>query len=118
MTREKLEKVISRIEDGWLVTVSCDSGWDDLIVSLDKELSDIDPNYVIHQIKEKFGGLRYYFATNTDKRSEMNGIVKRYEDLSLQTCEISGKPGVLMSKNGFYKTLSPEEAPEGFAPVE
>lgn len=101
-----------------MVTIQCDSGWDDLISDLDKELSGIDPNYVIHQVKEKFGGLRFYFATNTDKRAEMNEVVKRYEELSQQTCEISGKPGVLMSRDGLYKTLSPEFVSEGFAPVD
>lgn len=118
MTREKLENVLSRFEDGWFVTIQCESGWDDLIADLDKELSSIDPNYVVHQVKEKFGGLRFYFATNTDKRAEMNEVVKRYEDLSLRTCELSGKPGVLMSKEGFYRTLNPDEAPEGFAPID
>ena len=118
MTREKLENVLSRFEDGWFVTIQCESGWDDLIADLDRELSSIDPSYVVHQVKEKFGGLRFYFATNTNKRGEMNEVVKRYEDLSLRTCELSGKPGVLMHKNGFYRTLSPEEAPEGFAPVD
>lgn len=108
---------MSRFEDGWVVTVQCDSGWDDLIVDLDRELRDIDPNYVIHQIKEKFGGLRLYFDTKTDKRSEMNAVVKKYEDLSQQTCELSGKPGVLMTDGYTYKTLSQESASKGFAPV-
>jgi hypothetical protein len=35
-------------------------GWLPVLVELDRVLALIDPEYQIHQIKEKFGGLRYY----------------------------------------------------------
>lgn len=109
---------MSRFEEGWSVSISCDPGWDDLIASLDRELSEIDNNYVVHQVKEKFGGLRFYFDTQTDKRAEMNQVVRKYEELSQKTCELTGEPGILMSDGRTYKTLNPETAPAGFAPVD
>jgi hypothetical protein len=44
----------------------------------------------------------------------MSIIVDKYEDLSAQTCELTGKPGVLMHDGGWLKTLSVEHAPEGY----
>ncbi len=35
-------------------------GWLPYLIQLDEILTLIDPDYQIHQIKEKFGGLRYY----------------------------------------------------------
>ena len=35
-------------------------GWADLIIELDRHLRYISPDYEVFQVKEKFGGLRYY----------------------------------------------------------
>lgn len=58
---EALAAMLRRIPDGWGRWISCDRGWYALIVELDGQLSALLPNYVIHQVKEKFGGLRYYW---------------------------------------------------------
>lgn len=63
---EALRGILLRIPDGWGRWISCDSGWYSLIVELDEQLRALLPNYVIHQIKEKFGGLRYYWASGED----------------------------------------------------
>lgn len=68
-------------------------------------------SFKIHQIKEKFGGLRFYYSVKKD--SEIFGaMVAVAELLSQCTCEITGNPGELYVKNGFIKTLSPEKAQE------
>ena len=90
-------------------------GWHQLIVDCDKELSAIDPNYGVLQIKEKFGALRYYMTPSNDTTSEqrdaMWGITYKYEELSKTICEATGGPGVLMkSIGGWRKTLNPEYA--------
>jgi hypothetical protein len=42
-------------------------GWTPIIKALDKQLGEIAPNYEIKQVKEKFGGLRYYYYIPTSK---------------------------------------------------
>jgi len=63
---EALAAILRRITDGWGRWIACDSGWYSLIVELDEQLRALLPNYVIHQIKEKFGGLRYYWEAGED----------------------------------------------------
>lgn len=38
----------------------CDDGWGTLIAELETKLKRLSPDYTISQVKEKFGGLRYY----------------------------------------------------------
>ncbi len=63
---EALAAMLRRIPDGCGRSISCDSGWYSLIVELDEQLRALLPNYVIHQIKEKCGGLRYYWESGED----------------------------------------------------
>ena len=42
------------------------------------------------QVKEKYGGLRFYMTCDTD---EISNLVEEAEALSLKTCEECGKPG-------------------------
>ena len=50
--------IMMRIPDGWGRWIRCDRGRDSIIVDVDQKLAELDPNYVVHQVKEKFGGLR------------------------------------------------------------
>ena len=93
--------------------VNVDKGWHQIIVDCDKELTAIDPNYQILQIKEKFGRLRYYMSPSNDttpqQRDAMYEVVSKYENIAARTCEVTGLPGVLMkSIGGWLKTLNPE----------
>ena len=90
--------------------VDCDAGWHQLIVDTHAKLVELDPNYQIAQIKEKFGGLRYYYDTGASASVEyaMRMIVTKAEILSSSICEITGLPGELMVKGGQYKTLNRE----------
>lgn len=58
---EALRGMLLRIPDGWGRWISCDRGWYPLLVELDKQLRALLPDYVICQVKEKYGGLRYYW---------------------------------------------------------
>jgi len=93
--------------------ISVDEGWYQIIIDCDNELTQIDPGYKILQIKEKFGGLRYYIQSSDRATSEteekMEAVIRKYEEIASRTCEVTGKPGVLMkATSGRYKTLSPE----------
>lgn len=63
---EALAAMLRRIPDGWGRWIGCGSGWYALIVELDEQLCALLPNYAIHQVKEKFGGLRYYWEAGED----------------------------------------------------
>lgn len=62
-------------------------GWSGLI---DKIWDGLTPNVLIEQIKEKFGGLRFY-AGYTDDIQDL--IIRLAEKESYTICERCGKPG-------------------------
>lgn len=77
----------------------CSDGWADVIYNLCKELNDLyienglgPENIQVMQIKEKFGGLRFYTNGLTEEGYE---IIDKYKDLSYKTCELCGEPGKL-----------------------
>lgn len=59
---ESILEILNRIPRGWGRWISLDSGWYPLIIDLNKKLAELDPDYEAHQVKEKFGSLRYYFG--------------------------------------------------------
>ncbi|MGH2879027.1 MAG: hypothetical protein ACRDK4_05395 [Solirubrobacteraceae bacterium] len=63
---DALQAMLLRIPDGWGRWISCDRGWYPLLVELDEQLRALLPDYVIHQVKEKFGGLRYYWESGEE----------------------------------------------------
>lgn len=98
--------------------IAIDEGWYKLVLDCHNEIVRIDPEYRIHQIKEKFGSLRYYFELSEsywqipkDQRIDLTPVIAKYEAISKETCEATGRPGVLMqSPNGWFKTLNPRWA--------
>lgn len=82
-------EVLSRIPDGWGRWISCDAGWYPLITELGAELAAIDPNYVVHQIKEKFGTLRFYTDTKAEgeRLQRFEALIAGAETRSANTCE-------------------------------
>lgn len=110
-----VEALKTKIPQSYGKYISVDEGWYQIIVDCDKELTAIDPNYQILQIKEKFGGLRYYISPCNDatveQREKMHQIVQKYEKIASITCEATGLNGVLMkSVGGWLKTLNVEYA--------
>lgn len=118
-----LQPILARINPDYGVHISCDSGWWTLISNCDKELSAVDPDYTIFQVKEKFGGLRYYYSpSNPDNRTKMDEIVRKYEKICAMTCELTGRHGYLLRKGkkgmGMLKTLNEGFLQEGWERVE
>lgn len=112
------EQIFSRIDPTFGRTIDCDSGWWEMIVHCDRELSQIDPSYSILQIKEKFGGLRYYYRpSNSDLRTKMDIVVAKYERICSMICEKTGLHGELMKRSGVYKTLHRSFIDEGWNPI-
>jgi hypothetical protein len=92
---EGLSKIMDRIPDGWGRWISHGKGWYKIICETDEMLSYIDPDYEIHQVKEKFGTLRFYYQSNTYSYDSiqvkvMDALVGRAEQRSSMTCESCG----------------------------
>ena len=107
-----VEMLKKKIGPGYWKSIDVDEGWYQLVIDCDKELTQIDPNYQIAQIKQKFGGLRYYFqSSSSNAYNAMEEVVRKYETIAAVTCESTGEAGVLMrSKSGWYRTLNMEYA--------
>ena len=112
-TQLQIEELKKKILPGYWQSVDVDEGWYQIVLDCDRELTQIDPSYQIVQIKQKFGGLRYYFESSPllGTRKAMDDVVAKYEAVAAVTCEATGNPGVLMkSAGGWVKTLDPEYA--------
>jgi len=80
---------------------SCGDGWLQLIHDLIEELIAAGWDKHSTQIKEKFGGLRFYIGGGSE---EVWDIISKYEKLSYETCEDCGEPGEIR-KGGWWRTL-------------
>lgn len=95
--------------------IECGDGWYDIIDVLcgniqhhikynSKGLSEEEKSavqFTAEQIKEKFGGLRFYGYNSDDKISAMISIA---ESLSVRTCEYCGDKATVQT-NGWIKNL-------------
>lgn len=95
-------KIIDRIPVNWGKYIGTGKGWDSIIIKLDEELAKIDPNYEVHQVKEKFGGLRYYCSL--DAHPEASQRIREAEKEASVTCEDCGALGTLRT-GGWMRTL-------------
>ena len=73
---------------------------------LDELCAKLEPYGVVAaQIKEKFGGLRFYLeSTPSDKWDEIHNLITEAERQSYKTCERCGQPGDLRG-GGWARTL-------------
>lgn len=97
-----LRSLLERIPDGWGRWIGCGRGWYPILARLEERLNQLDPDYRVHQIKEKFGTLRFYWEGDIP---DGDAIVDEAEAESARTCELCGGPGRLRSKGGWLKTL-------------
>lgn len=101
---QKLQSILDRIPAQWGKWIQVDKGWHDILVDLDCKLAALDPSYEVFQVKEKFGGLRYYCSLETDEARE---LIQTAEEKAAVTCEQCGQPGKSVSIRGWIKTLCP-----------
>jgi len=114
-----VEAMLRRIPDNWGRIIGCDRGWFPLIVQLDHDLAQLDPSYVVFQVKEKWGALRLYFESAPEVAEAMQAVVDRATKASRGICELCGAPGMLMEDLLRVKTLCPRcGLAEGLLPVE
>jgi hypothetical protein len=81
---------------------SVDEGWYPLIKDLIDDLIKLGWNKQVCQVKEKFGGLRFYINEGSD---EIYDRLIKAERESYHICEKCGEKGELRNDNGWYLTL-------------
>lgn len=69
--------------------IEADNGWYDLIRNLCEKIMALDPpeEFKADQVKEKFGGLRFYYSNGS---KEIGKLVGEAETESYKTCETCG----------------------------
>jgi hypothetical protein len=81
-------------------------GWSDLLKRLVEDLFKLGWDGSVLQVKEKFGGLRFYPGSVSD---ECHDRIMEAESESYKICEECGAPGV-MRGGGWIKTLCDEHS--------
>lgn len=89
-------------------------GWVPLVDELHAKVLEIDPDVVVDQVKEKFGGLRYYFSTEKEGANKtLQDLAWEYETRSFHTCEVCGETEGTVNDSfghGWVNTLCPTHA--------
>jgi hypothetical protein len=117
---EKYPKMFAQPYGGFAV----DKGWWPILQALCSNIQHylnwINKNHenhpvveqvVVTQIKEKFGGLRFYYDGGDEK---IQGMVLMAESWADKSCEICGAPGTSGGR-GWIKTLCPTHRAEADA---
>ena len=89
--------------------MDCGEGWRPIIAQLDRDIAAIESDYEVHQIKEKFGGLRFYYAGGTSNGARIDELIAQAERPAAQTCELCGAPGRARA-TGWIRTVCDEHA--------
>lgn len=92
-----------------------DEGWYKLVEELSNEIyqkynewSNLTDVPFVEQMKEKFGGLRFYLGSDTffmdypEKYDEIDLIVRKYEKKSQETCEYCSAFGSVRRQRGMW----------------
>jgi len=82
--------------------IACRDGWFDIIWNLCEEIEAMRPTVL--QIKEKFGGLRFYASFPKDYSEQGWEVIREAEKQSSETCEECGQPGEFRVRNGWRLT--------------
>ena len=84
------------VQDGWFTLLwNLSEKLEQLILQL-REPKDEPQSYHADQVKEKFGGLRFYMSLTTD---EMGRLIDEAEKQSFKICEICGEPGLIRGRS-------------------
>jgi len=111
MKEELAEKLLNKFPDMFtqpsrgkrknslISNIACGDGWFDIIWKLCEEIEAMRPT--VMQIKEKFGGLRFYASFPKDYSEQGWALVRKAEEQASETCEECGEPGEFRVRNGW-----------------
>ena len=99
-----------KLEDKMDLITECQShvgrGWHDILRRLIGDLFELGWDGQVLQVKEKFGGLRFYIGAGN---GPIGACIQDAENESLRTCEECGAPGK-QRDGGWIKTLCDEHS--------
>lgn len=81
---------------------SCGDGWLPMIQELIEKAIKLGWNKQVCQVKEKFGGLRFYINGASDK---VHDLISEYEKKSYSICENCGSTDDVTQTSGWIKSL-------------
>lgn len=106
MNKEKI--TADKILDDFSFVVcplECGEGWFELIYNLCKDIKDVldsdcefAKDFIVMQIKEKWGLLEFYPSFTTEK---IDDLITEVHDKSEYTCEICGSEKGILRVNGY-----------------
>lgn len=82
---------------------SVGSGWAIIVGDLYDKVKDLDPDCYVVQVKEKFGGLRFYVENVCN--SEVYNIIDKAEAKASVTCESCGADARVQRLGGWLKCV-------------
>lgn len=113
-SKEKIDSYLESIgglENGWRTDrppikdahyFECHEGWYPLIQKLIEDIIALGWDKQVTQVKEKFGGLRFYINEGSN---EVHDRITKAEGESYTICEMCGSPGEIRKDTGWYRTL-------------
>ena len=99
---QKYPKNFQSCFDFWI-----SKGWESLVEKLIDDVIAIDPKIKIQQIKQKFGGLRFYVERYN---KDVDQLIEKAEIESESICEVCGAPGKIVEKNYWLQCVCEEHA--------
>lgn len=112
-SQEVRDRLYARFPEGRWKEVSIGEGWIPLVDKLDQDIAAIFPTYELHQVKEKFGGLRFYIGgVPADVYDEIRSLVTHAESKSYGICEDCGAGAEKVSTRGWIRTLCEQHLAE------
>ena len=103
----KIEELKKKIVPEYSKSIDVDEGWYQLVIDCDRELTGVDPNYEIYQVKEKFGTLRFYYIGGDNR---ITPIVDFYESYTQYICENCGSTVDVGSTSGWIRNVCQKHA--------
>ena len=92
----------TRMIDGF----ACGDGWFNIILDLCLKIESLRPSkaFEVVQVKEKFGGLRFYTHGANEK---IYSLIKEAEKTASKTCELCGSTDEVKkrTRNGWVKNI-------------
>lgn len=103
----ELQPLLDRIPEEWGRSIGVGPGWHSILIELDKALAEVDPAYMIRQVKQEAGDLDVRFDTGHSERYQaMRALVRDAAQKASHLCEECGRTGVLhTSRDGNVRRL-------------
>lgn len=97
---------IINFEKSYKQTFPVGEGWRKLVTKLVQDIIKIDSTIEVVQVKEKFGGLRFYIdGVDTKNLLVIYHLISKAERESYKTCESCGTKKGVTTKGSWVLTL-------------